>query len=176
MLIPVRAFDKESITSDPWKLHGLKWTMMAWPCNLSAEEVEAGIAWSLPATQPSLLGHLQASKESYLKKRCMAPKDEYLKLSLGYYMLTHNPTHSQKKRDPQLQPSGVHWTTRFRYYHGTTTLHAIKILRQLLLLLLLMSLTPWQPKCHLDPEQYWVRIPSSVTTTIYGECSKHWDW
>lgn len=39
------------------------------------------------------------------------------------------------------------------------TIYTIILPRKSFLLLLPMSLPPLQPKCHLDPQQYWVRNP-----------------
>lgn len=52
---------------------------------------------------------------------------------------------------------------------GLATANTIILLRKPFLLLLPMSLPPLQPKCHLDPQQHWVRNPTSVTRTV-NEC------
>lgn len=33
-----------------------------------------------------------------------------------------------------------------------------------------------QPKCHLDPQQHWVRNPTSITSTVYGKCIQCQGW
>lgn len=57
---------------------------------------------------------------------------------------------------------------------GLATIYTIILLRKPFLLFLPMSLPPMQPKCHLDPQQHWVRNPTSVTRTV-DECQGWWN-